>query len=100
MTMTIIKKFETTEPEKGISKKYISLIVFSLFMLMLIEIWVSNNVVTYGEKLEKSLQLTKTLSLENQILENEIAANKSLNKIASKSAELGFSEPESIQYIR
>lgn len=98
--MTIIKKFEPEEPQKGISRKYISLIVTGLFALMLLVIWASNNVVTYGEKLEKLLQLTKTLNLENQILENEIAANKSLNNIASKSAELGFSEPESIQYIR
>lgn len=98
--MTIIKKFEPEEPKKGISRKYISLIVTGLFALMLLAIWASNNVVTYGEKLEKLLQLTKTLNLENQILENEIAANKSLNNIASKSAELGFSEPESIQYIR
>lgn len=98
--MTIIKKFEPEQSKKGFSKKYTSLIIVSLFALMLVEIWASNNVVTYGEKLEKLSHLTKTLSLENQVLENEIAAKKSLNNIASKSAELGFSEPESIQYIR
>lgn len=98
--MTIIKKFDTEIPEKSFSKKYISLVVGCLFVLMLVKIWASNSVVTYGEKLERLSSLTKTLNLENQILENEIAKKMSLNNIASKSAELGFSEPESIQYIR
>ena len=98
--MTIIKKFEPDQPKKGLSKKYIALSLVCLFVLMLIEIWISNNVVTYGEKFEKLSNLRKTLSLENQILENEIAKKQSLNDIASKSAELGFSEPQSIQYIR
>ena len=98
--MTIIKKFEPEKEKKGFSKKYISLVTVCLFVLMLIEIWVSNSVVTYGEKLEKLSSLAKTLNLENQILENEIAGRRSLNSVASKSAELGFSEPQSIQYIR
>lgn len=98
--MTIIKKFEPEDPKKRFSKKYLSLIVICLFMLMLAEIWVSNNIVTYGEKFERLSTISKTLGLENQILENEIAKKRSLNNIASKSAELGFSEPQSIQYIR
>lgn len=98
--MTIIKKFEPDQPKKGFSKKYIALSLTCLFVLMLIEIWISNNVVTYGEKFEKLSSLQKTLGLENQILENEIAKKESLNNIASRSAELGFSEPQSIQYIR
>lgn len=98
--MTIIKKFEPGIPTKGFSKKYAVLVATGLFVLMLIEIWASNNVVTYGDKLERLSMLSKSLSLENQILENEIAKRQSLNNIASKSAELGFSQPESIQYIR
>ena len=98
--MTIIKKFEPEEPKKGFSKKYISLVIISLFFLMLIQIWASNNVVTYGEKFEKLSSIAKTLSSENQILENEIAKHESLNRVASQSGGLGFSEPESIQYIR
>lgn len=98
--MTIIKKFEPENTKKGFSRKYIGLVVSCLFALMLFEIWVSNNVVTYGEKLQKLSMLEMTLNLENQILENEIASVGSLNFVASKSAELGFREPESIQYIR
>lgn len=98
--MTIIKKFDPAEPGKDYSKKYICLVVVCLIMLMLVKIWASNNVVTYGEKFEKLSTLKKTLNMENQILENEIAKRQSLNNIASKSGELGFSEPQSIQYIR
>ena len=100
IAMTIIKKFEPDEPRKGFSKKYTILVIVSLFVLMLVQIWASNNVVTYGEKFEKLSSITKTLSLENQVLENEIAKQQSINRVASRSAELGFSEPESIQYIR
>lgn len=98
--MTIIKKFEPAEQKKGFSKKYICLVVAGLFVLMLAEIWASNNVVEYGGKLEKLSTLSKTLSTENQLLEAEIAEDQSLNHVASRSAELGFSSPESIQYIR
>lgn len=98
--MTIIKKFEPEKEKKGFSKRYISSVVVCLFVLMLIEIWANNNVVEYGEKFEKLSSLSKTLHLENQILENEIAKQQSLSSVASKSAELGFSQPQSIQYIR
>lgn len=98
--MTIIKTFEPEEQKNKFPKKYIVLIVLILFVLTVIEIWASNTVVTYGEKFEKLSALEKALNLENQILQNEIARYTSLNSIASKSAELGFSRIESIQYIR
>lgn len=98
--MTIIKKFEPEEQKKDFEKKYISLGLFVFFVLMLVQVWASNNVANYGEKLEKLSVLAGALSAENQILENEIARQQSLNNIASKSSELGFSQPESIQYIR
>lgn len=98
--MTIIKKFEPEEQKRGFSKKILSLIVVFIFALTLVEIWVSNTVVTYGEKFEKLSSIRETISLENQILENEIAKHTSLGNIASRSAQLGFSRPESIQYIR
>ncbi|MDO8573319.1 MAG: hypothetical protein Q7R77_01070 [Candidatus Daviesbacteria bacterium] len=98
--MTIIKKFETVEPNKGFGKKYITVAGAFLFILMLAQVWASNNVITYGEKLERLSVLSRSLNLENQLLEQEIAKNESLVNIASQSAKLGFSEPESIQYIR
>ena len=100
--MTIIKKFEPEEQKSGNagSKKYIGLIAIVLFALTLIEIWASNTVVVYGGKFEKLSGAANQLAMENQILENEIAKRTSLSNIASKSAELGFIPPQSIQYIR
>lgn len=98
--MTIIKKFEPEEPKKEFSKKYLGLIAFFLLLLTLVEIWISNTIVSYGEKFEKLSSLQQTLNLENQILENEIAKHTSLSTIASKSAALGFSKLDSIKYIR
>lgn len=98
--MTIIKKFEPEEIKKGFSKKYIALTVAGLLFLTILEIWVNNTIITYGEKFESISNLERVLSMENQILENEIAGSVSLRSLASKSAELGFSRAESIQYIR
>lgn len=98
--MTIIKKFKPEEPKKGFSKRYIALGACCLLVLILTQIWAGNNIVAYGEKFEKLSSIAKTLNLENQILENEIAKQESLSNIASKSAEFGFSQPQSIQYIR
>ena len=98
--MTIIKKFESVENSKKNYNKYVIIILASLFTLTLGEIYASNNVVAFGEKYEKLFALEKNLRMENQILENEIAKNSSLSVVASKSAELGFSLSQSIQYIR
>lgn len=98
--MTIIKKFEPVEQKKNNYTKYIVIILASLFTLTIGEIWASNNVVAFGEKYEKLFALEKNLKMENQIIENEIAKNSSLNVIATKAADLGFSTAQSIQYIR
>lgn len=81
-------------------KIYIGFGGLCLLTLVLIEIWISNTTVEYGAKFEKMEALEHALVMENQILENEIAKNSSLLSISSKSAELGFSPPQSIQYIR
>ncbi len=96
----IIKKFESEKQKRKFPKKFIILTIISLFTLTLIEIWVSNTVIAYGEKYEKLSVLEKNLKMENQILENEVALNSSLKTIASKSAELGFTPSLGIQYIR
>lgn len=98
--MTIIKKFDPDKEKKGFPKRYVIITYFCLFALILVEVWVSNTVVIYGEKFEKLSVLEQSLNLENQILENEIAKNASLGSIASKSASYGFSKLGSIQYIR
>lgn len=98
--MTIIKKFEPEENKKKLPKLYIVLTIFGLSFLMLIEIWVNNTMIAYGERFAKLTTAEKNLRMENQILENEIAQNSSFINVASKSAQLGFSAQQSILYIR
>lgn len=98
--MTIIKKFKPNEKSNKGFKKYLVLTSVVLFILILAQIWSSNRVIAFGEKYDKLSFLEKSLGMENQILENEIAKYSSLKIIASKSAELGFSPSISIQYIR
>ena len=54
--MTIIKKFEPEQPKNNYSRKFISLAALVFFILILIQIWVSNTVVSYGEKFNKLLE--------------------------------------------
>ncbi len=98
--MTIIKTFDTEKEQKRFPKKYIVLTIISLFMLTLIEIWVNNTVIAFGDKFEKSSSLEKSLKMENQLLENTIAQSSSLSVIATESAKLGFYKTQSIEYIR
>lgn len=103
--MTIIKKFDMSELEKPegifhLSKKFITLSIISILILVIIEVWASNTVVTFGDRLERVSALQQSLRMENQILENEIANRSSLINIASESAILGFSKPSDVQYIR
>lgn len=97
--MTIIKKFEPDDQRDKFPKKYLTVVILSIFILTVAEIWASNTLVTYGDKFENLSSLSKSLEMENRILENEIAKHSSLDSIASKSASLGFSSSESIQYI-
>ena len=97
--MTIVKTFETQQPRR-FPRKYIILTSFCLVALVLVEIWASNTAIAYGEKYEKLSSLEKNLKMQNQILENDIATSSSLKMIATKSAQLGFSNHQSIQYIR
>ena len=104
--MTIIKKFDTSGINKPkntfhwFSKKFIFFAAFGIFVLIIVEVWASNTVVAYGEKFENISLLQRSLSMENQILENEIASQSSLTNIASQSALLGFSKTERLEYIR
>lgn len=99
--MTIIKKFgPETETKSKFPKIWVILTSVFLLILVLIEIWVNNTTIDYGSKFEKIMVLKRVLDLENQVLENEIAKDSSLLNISSSSAELGFSSPASIQYIR
>ncbi len=99
--MTVTHKFETEVTNKyKFPKKLVAITVPFLVMLVLLEIWVSHSLVSFGEKYKDIEGLKRNLSEENQILENQIAMEGSLNKVASQSASLGLIKPSQVQYIR
>lgn len=98
--MTIIKKFEPEVEKEKFPKRNITLVGLFLGVLVIVEIWVSHTLVGYGEEFKNMENLKKTLSSENQFLENEIAKYSALSNVASKSAALGFTKPKKVQYIR
>lgn len=101
--MTIIKKFEPEKEDKAASwhqKRIIISVILVLTLLIIPEIWISHSLATYGDKLKDIENLQSSLSLENQVLENEVSSLSAINKIASSSGALGLIAPKDIQYIR
>lgn len=96
--MTITKKIELEE-KTPLPKKTIFAISLALFVLVVLQVWANNTLVTYGEEFEKIRKLEKSLKLENQILENKIAKISSLENIATASSTLGLEVAKSIQYL-
>ena len=98
--MTIIKNFEIEEPKNNFKSKKFLILTFLFFgVLILVEIWINNISITYGEKFENISKLQQALQLENKILENEIAKYSSLSEISSKSINLGMTKPKNVQYL-
>ena len=101
--MTITKKFEPAKEEKisrWKTRKYLFFAGSFLIALMIIEIWVSHRTSTYGEKMKEIEILQARISLENQLLENEVAKEGSIQRVASTSSTLGFITPKDIKFIR
>ena len=98
--MTITHKFEPEKEEKKGLPKLTIIFIVVLAILGVLEIWVSHTLVQYGQKFESMDGLKNTLSLENKILENEIARLSSLSEISTQSASLGLKAAREIQYIR
>lgn len=89
--------------ENKSQKKIFKLIKISLGLLILVfivEIWVANRLSTYGEQIQSIKESHARLILENQILENSIAQNQSLELIERKAQFLGFINIKDLEYIR
>ncbi len=73
----------------------------AFFLICLgILLWSVNRLSTYGEKIQELKNAQARLELENQILENKIAAESSLNSIEKKAVALGFDSVKNYQYLK
>ncbi len=99
--MTITKKLEIEEENIFLKSKRLTVfVVIGLVSLIVMEIWVSHTTAIFGVKFKELQDLQGKLTLENQILEDQIASASALKNIASSSAELGLAPPSDIQYIK
>jgi len=66
----------------------------------IIEIWTVNRLSTYGQKISNIEQSKTELTLENQILQDEIAQKSSLSEVEKYATTLGFDSDPKIQYLQ
>lgn len=71
-----------------------------LLVLLILEIWIMNRASIYGNKLGELQLIKANLTIENQLLENQITQNSSLKTIEEKAQSLGFTNIKSLDYIR
>ena len=79
-------------------KKPLILIGFNIVVILflsLVQVVVANSISTTGIELEKMHEEIAVLQKKNALLHEEVLVASSLTNIASKAAELGFSEEKS-----
>lgn len=70
-----------------------------LVILSLIQLYISNNFVTDGEKIKEATSRAESLEEENSNLTNQVQQLSSLSFIEKQAKEAGFSKIEKIEYL-
>ncbi len=87
-----------------ISKKVIKLLLIisglGVLLLIILQIWANNTLASYGAKLTEIIELENQIKLDNEVMIARIAQLSSLYRIASQAAEVGFTVPKKIEYIK
>lgn len=83
----------------NLKKKAAILIVFAVLGGIVLEIWVTNRLVTYGEKIAEIQNAGAKLRMENQVLQNQISEQASLNQMKKYASGLGFRSGGKVEYI-
>ncbi len=81
-------------------KKIVIFLVVLMVFAAVLEIWVVNRLATFGSQINKLEKNKSALTLQNQILKNQIAQDSSLKVIETKARVLGFEPIKNIQYIK
>lgn len=85
----------------GLNKrKFFALLLLTFFLVVVLEIWSSNRLASYGEQLAVLQKDILNLKLQNQMLSNEVAVKSSLSQIDDVSGKLGFNKIKSIEYLK
>jgi hypothetical protein len=80
-------------------RKFIMTLFVILSLGVILQIWVMNRMATFGEQLTGIEQTKSELTMENQILENQIAQASSLQTIKFYASNLGFRSISKVTYV-
>lgn len=86
------------KPNKKIFR-FIKLGVVLLVAICVLEIWISNRLATYGSKVAQMKNEEAKITLQNQLLEDQIAQDSSLLSISKEAAQLGFNSISNLEYF-
>ena len=84
----------------GAKRKIYIVSAVIILMAIIVEIWTVNRLSTFGQELNKLDQQKAALQLNNQVLQNEIAQDSSLQEISNESKNLGLQPIAHIQYLK
>jgi hypothetical protein len=81
------------------SKKIFILFAGAFLLIAIVEIWSANRLATFGEEMSRIENAEQKLSLENQLLEDQIAKSASLMTLEKSALSLGFNKAAKVVYI-
>lgn len=80
-------------------KRILISLVIALLTLIILEIWSVNRLATFGADLSKIEQARQDLTIENQILEDQIAKASSLQEVSKDAQVIGFGNFSNFSYL-
>lgn len=93
-----IRKLQTDKPRRVVQLVKIGIV--GLVGLFILEIWMASRLTTYGNKIQQLDQVKSKLSLENQLLEYQIAQQSSLKNLSQVATKLGFNQISVVEYYK
>ena len=80
-------------------KKIIVTTLLIVVISLVLEIWSLNRLATFGDQIVKFESATADLSLENQMLENEIAKRSAFKTISEAANSIGFKRTTHVEFV-
>lgn len=96
--MKYLKQEERKSP-KTKAKRLLKIAVVFILAIISLELWTVNRLSTYGDKIQGLKEAQARVELENQVLENVIAEESSLNVLEKRATLLGFESVKTFQYL-
>ncbi len=94
--LILLNRFEVTPKFK---KKLIITLTAVIMLTGVLQIWAINRLSTYGEQISQLETAKQAILMENQLLENQIAAKSSLAQTNEVSKKLGFEKISKLEYF-